>query len=120
LKEGRDVILLPSSTYSAEGFSAEDISVFTQRLMGQLTVNVLEKVEISGLFLSGGDTAVCCFENADALGSRIESEIALGIPLMRLIGGRYDGLKVVTKAGAFGNEDAIFYGFRKLKERERC
>jgi len=35
---------------------------------------------------------------------------------MKLVGGSFDGLKVVTKAGAFGGEDAITYSIRKLKE----
>jgi uncharacterized protein YgbK (DUF1537 family) len=128
LKEGKDVILLASSTYSEEeyrkteesarrsGLSAGAMSAFTQNLMGKLALRLLEGAKISGLFLSGGDTAVSCFENAGALGSSIITEIAVGIPLMRLIGGSYEGLKVVTKAGAFGKEDAVFYGLRKLRE----
>ena len=128
LKEGKDVVLLASSTYSEDeyrkaedsarrrGLSIEAMSAFTQSLMGSLALQVLEGAEISGLFLSGGDTAMSCFENAGALGSRIITEIAVGIPLMRLVGGRYEGLKVVTKAGAFGKEDAVFYGLRKLRE----
>ena len=128
LKEGKDVILLSSSTYSAEeyqkseesarraGFSTDAMSVFTQNLMGQIALLILENVKISGLFLSGGDTAISCFEKAGAIGSAITGEIAVGIPLMRLIGGKHDGLKVVTKAGAFGKEDAVFYGLRKLRE----
>jgi uncharacterized protein YgbK (DUF1537 family) len=130
LKEGKDVILLASSTYSEDeyrkaedsarcsGLSGGAMSAFTQSLMGNLALRVLEGAEISGLFLSGGDTAMSCFENAGALGSSIITEIAAGIPLMRLIGGRYEGLKVVTKAGAFGKEDAVFYGLRKLREAE--
>lgn len=128
LKEGKDAILLSSSAYSGEehqkteesarraGLSAEEMSAFTQKVMGQITARVLGEVKVSGLFLSGGDTAISCFESAGALGSSIVTEIALGIPLTRLVGGRHDGLKVVTKAGAFGGEDAIFYGLRKLRE----
>ena len=128
LKEGKDVILLSSSTYSAEeyqkaeegarraGLSTEAMSNFTQGLIGQITMLILKGAEISGLFLSGGDTAVSCFEKAGAAGSEIVTEIATGIPLMLLAGGKYEGLKVVTKAGAFGKEDAIFYGLRKLRE----
>jgi uncharacterized protein YgbK (DUF1537 family) len=128
LKEGKDVVLLASSTYSEDeyrkaedsarrcGLSAGAMSAFTQSLMGNLALRVLEGAKISGLFLSGGDTAISCFEHAGALGSRIITEIAAGIPLMRLTGGRYEGLKVVTKAGAFGKEDAVWYGLRKLRE----
>ena len=36
--------------------------------------------------------------------------------MMRLMGGRADGLKMVTKAGAFGSPDAIKHAFRKLKD----
>jgi len=35
------------------------------------------------------------------------SEVAPGIPLGELRGGDAHGLKVVTKAGAFGAEDAL-------------
>jgi uncharacterized protein YgbK (DUF1537 family) len=35
------------------------------------------------------------------------SEVAPGIPFCRLSSGIYAGLKVVTKAGAFGDEQAI-------------
>ena len=128
IKEGRDAILLSSSTYSAEeyekteesarlaGLSAEDMSAYTQKTMGLIAALVLEQVKVSGLFLSGGDTAMSCFESLGAKGSSIDSEAALGIPLMRLLGGKYESLKVVTKAGAFGKEDAVFFALRKLRE----
>ncbi|MCL2381293.1 MAG: four-carbon acid sugar kinase family protein [Treponema sp.] len=128
LKEGKDVILLSSSTYSEDerqkneesarraGLSTEEMSDFTQRMIGRIAVMVLDGAVVSGLFLSGGDTAMSCFECAGALGSSIVTEIAVGIPLMRLIGGKHEGLKVVTKAGAFGREDAVFYALRKLRE----
>ena len=128
LKEGKDVILLSSSTYSREeyrkteesarraGLSTEEMSTFTQKMMGQIAAGVLGEAEVSGLFLSGGDTAMSCFESIGALGSSIVTELSQGIPLMRLIGGRYDGLKAATKAGAFGGEDAVFYALRKLRE----
>ena len=134
LKAGRDALLISSSTYSVEeyqkteesarraGVSAEDMSDFTQELIGKIALMVLEGVcdpvctGVSGLFLSGGDTAMSCFEKIEAMGSNIVTEIAIGIPLMQLAGGKYEGLKVVSKAGAFGREDAIFYSIRKLRE----
>ena len=129
IKNGKDVILLFSSVYSTEeyskteerarlsGFSPEAMSVFAQKTIGGITVLILEKAEVSGLFLSGGDTTVSCLEGAGAMGSEIEAEIAAGMPLVKLMGGKYDGLKVITKAGAFGKEDAISFGLRKLRER---
>jgi uncharacterized protein YgbK (DUF1537 family) len=128
LKQGRDVILLSSSTYDENerlknegsareaGLSTEDMSAFTQKTIGEIAVQVLDGATISGLFLSGGDTAMSCFECAGAIGSSIVTEISVGIPLMHLLGGKYDGMKVITKAGAFGKEDAVFYAMRKLRE----
>jgi uncharacterized protein YgbK (DUF1537 family) len=128
LKSGKDTMLLSSSTYSAaeyqksekaaagQGLSAEAMSAYTQKIMGQLSAAVLQEVSVSGLFLAGGDTAMGFFDISGASGSSIITEIAIGIPMMHLRGGTHDGLKIVTKAGAFGKEDAIFYALRKLRE----
>lgn len=128
LKEGKDVILLSSASYDPEeyaktietgnnrGMSNEYISLFTQNLMGDMSKRILEKSKVSGVFLTGGDTAIGFFDKVESLGSSIVGEIGIGIPLMKLVGGSFEGLKVVTKAGAFGKEDAITYAVRKLKE----
>ena len=128
LKEGKDTMLLTSSAYDYEeynktneagekrGISNEDISVFTQNLIGDISKRVLEKTEVSGVFLTGGDTAIGFFEKVESLGSSILQEIAFGIPMMKLVGGPFEGLKIVTKAGAFGKDDVITYAHRKLKE----
>lgn len=128
LKEGKDVILLPSSSYDIEeyiksneigskaGMSREEISNFINMLIGSISKNILKKVEVSGIFITGGETAIGFFKEVESLGSSIIQEIAVGIPLMKLVGGPFEGLKVITKAGAFGGEDAITYSMRKLKE----
>jgi uncharacterized protein YgbK (DUF1537 family) len=130
LKEGKDVILHSASTYSVEelkksndvavrqNMAIEKLSLLTQKTMGQLTEPILKGAAISGLFLTGGDTAISFFGEAGSSGSSITTEIAVGIPLMRLRGGKFEGLRIITKAGAFGNEDAIFYGLRKLREAD--
>ena len=65
---------------------------------------------------TGGDTALGLLEALGADGSEILSEVSVGIPMMRVIGGQAAGVKMVTKAGAFGTQDAISNAFRKLKE----
>lgn len=128
LKEGKDTMILSSASYDYEeyiktdqtgeklGMSKEDVSVFTQYLIGNISERILEEVEISGTFLTGGDTAIGFFNKVGSLGSSILSEIAVGVPMMRLVGGPFEGLKVITKAGAFGQKDVIIYAARKLKE----
>lgn len=47
-------------------------------------------------------------------GLEIVQEVLAGIPLMKMIGGAYPGLRIITKAGAFGQADAIYFSLRKL------
>ena len=128
LQEGKDAILASSaSSNRAEldrsvavgeklNMTREQVSGYTQMVMGRMTKAILEQTPISGMFLTGGDTALGFFMEARSLGSSSVTEIAVGIPMMRLSGGPLAGLKVVTKAGAFGKEDAITFALRKLKE----
>ena len=130
LAEGRDTILLSSASYDRreimrsveagkeKGMQLPDIGDYTQNVLGEIAVEVLKMARVSGVFLTGGDTAIGFLQKAKANGSYILEEIAVGIPKMEIIGGFFDGLPVVTKAGAFGKDDAIVYGMRKLKEKE--
>ena len=85
-------------------------------IIGHLALQVLNQVPVSGVFLTGGDTALGMLANIEADGSEILSEIRVGIPLVRVKGGSFEGLKLVTKAGAFGEDDAVAFALRKLKE----
>jgi len=137
LKNNKDIVLLPSSVYSIDefykteeaalrsGLDSAEMSVFTQHLIGSIAVNILEKISmegrsssigLSGIFLSGGDTAMAFMDRAEASGTEMLCEMAAGIPIMHLAGGKFDGLSVITKAGSFGNEDAVFQAIRKLGE----
>ena len=55
------------------------------------------------LIVSGGETLRGICEALSATGLLVEGEVAPGIPVSRLTGGRWDGLRVVSKSGAFGD-----------------
>ncbi|MCL2852397.1 MAG: four-carbon acid sugar kinase family protein [Defluviitaleaceae bacterium] len=124
----RDIIIVSAATYeraeiekiaaagSARGMSRHDISQIVQKYMGRIMSGVLERSQVSGIFVTGGDTAMGFMNEVGASGLRIVSEVLIGIPLMRIVGGKYDNMKVITKAGAFGQSDALFFCMRKLKE----
>ena len=128
LHSGKDLII--TSAYDFEDYektmyvaktlsmSKEEISSITQNILGKIGKKIIEEVNISGLFITGGDTAIGFIKNTNATGSFIIEEITTGIPLMKLRGGVFDGIKVVTKAGGFGNEEAIYYSIAKLKEEK--
>lgn len=128
LLSGRDTMLVSSSTLSRgeldasraegerQGMTLAEVSDYVRYTMGDMAAQVLGQCELSGVFVTGGDTALGLLESLGAAGSEILSEVSVGIPMMRLIGGRAEGVKMVTKAGAFGSPDAIKHAFRKLKD----
>ena len=79
--------------------------------LGHIALAALEKsnVDIGDLavILTGGDTAMSFFDLLGADGVEIEGEILKGIVTGHLIGGKWNNLTVVTKAGAFGMENAL-------------
>jgi uncharacterized protein YgbK (DUF1537 family) len=56
------------------------------------------------LLVTGGETAlsVCLSVGADHL--EVEGALAQGIPVSRIVGGIWDGVQMVSKSGAFGDE----------------
>lgn len=129
LKLGKDTILLTDTAYDRElielsqeageekGLDLTEIGDEMRSLLGKAAREVLDEAEVSGVYLSGGDTALGVMMNIEADGSEILSEILVGIPMIRVMGGRYEGLKLVTKAGAFGTVDAAAFALRKIKEK---
>jgi len=94
-----------SGTYrpSAPSWSPNDVVSG----LGEVTKRALKDLHVGGLFLSGGDTAWRVLEALECRGICLEAEILPGMPYGRTMGGRHEGLSVITKAGAFGEEDAL-------------
>jgi len=85
-------------------------SMITESL-GRITASVLERSHFDAqdvaLVLFGGDTALSVLDHLKTDGIEIEGEIMKGIMIGRLIGGMWDGLRMVTKAGGFGKVKAL-------------
>jgi len=69
----------------------------------------LSKVDVHDLtvILTGGDTAQSIINVLGNERIEIEGELLGGIVKGHLIGGNWEGLTIITKAGAFGKEDAL-------------
>jgi uncharacterized protein YgbK (DUF1537 family) len=126
VKAGRDVVIV-------SGFSDEIVAKTKERgsslrLSGQQTAEAIASAlgeicrqialnaKLGGLVLTGGDTAVSCCSLLSAKGIIVTKEVAPAIPLGMLKSGPCDGLRVVTKAGAFGAEDALCKAVDCLKQ----
>ena len=128
LKSGEALAVVSSASYdraeleaslaagAEQGMGRDEVAEFTGNAISDVAADILDAVKVSGLFLSGGDTAIHFIDAVKATGAEIVFELTVGIPMMRLSGGRFDGLKVITKAGAFGTEEVLPNIMRKLAE----
>ncbi|MDI7277974.1 MAG: nucleotide-binding domain containing protein, partial [Anaerolineae bacterium] len=72
-------------------------------LLAEVVSKALAAVRPGALVLSGGDVAVAVCGGLGAAGIVVEGELEPGVPFGRLVGGTCDGLRLVTKAGGFGD-----------------
>lgn len=89
------------------------------RTLGLFVAEVLRGKSPASLFLSGGDTASAVLEAIGARGIRLQGEIVPGMPQGTLLGGPMEGLPAVTKAGAFGQRDALVALHEYWSKRDR-
>jgi uncharacterized protein YgbK (DUF1537 family) len=85
------------------------------RHLGEVAARLATSRALSGLVLTGGAVA---FSVCRALGIariEIETELAPGVPSGKVLGGSLDGLRLVTKAGGFGDADTLVVGIQYLR-----
>ncbi|ASO19277.1 uncharacterized protein YgbK (DUF1537 family) [Actinoalloteichus hoggarensis] len=83
-----------------------DATIIASRL-AELTAEVIDRHPVGGLVLTGGDGARAVLDVLGATGLRLLDEVVPGVPRGTILGGRAEGLSVVTKAGGFGDEDVL-------------
>lgn len=75
-----------------------------QRLIARTFGDCLAQLPRPGtLFASGGETLRALLAPLGARALRVEQEILPGVPLSTLVGGRWSGLPILSKSGAFGD-----------------
>ncbi|NLN17306.1 MAG: four-carbon acid sugar kinase family protein [Firmicutes bacterium] len=120
LRHGSDVILAMAGTVqgnaAAPAVDPAELSRLIAAGLGEVAAQiVLGGPAISGLILTGGDTALAVCRRLKAPGLSIGDEVLPGIPYSRLLNGEAPGTKVVTKAGAFGDREALIVAIDYLK-----
>lgn len=83
---------------------SETIAVF----LGEIAGEIIQCTGINGILLTGGDTAYKTAKSLKASGFTIHNEIEHGIPFGYFQEEKYRNVIIVTKAGGFGQDDAIF------------
>ena len=97
--------------WTGNGNGGADIPQRIAGVMADVTLAALREARVDAdllaLILTGGDTAMGVLQLLDDEGIELEEELLEGIVRGNLRGGPWDGLTIVTKAGAFGKEDAL-------------
>lgn len=96
------------------GLSNAEISEKIASALGKIAYITAEE-EIAGIILTGGAIATAALKTMGAIGVKVLNEIMPGIPIGRIIGSKFNGLKIITKAGAFGDQDALSNSIRQIK-----
>lgn len=128
LKKGEDVILTLSSALDRTiyqrslfvgrelGMSDSMIGKVIKERLSEIALAIIEKSGVRNLYLSGGETAFSLMEMLGITEVKIVGEVAVGIPITLVLDGPYKGVRIVTKAGGFGEAEAITYSLRRLGE----
>ena len=85
------------------------VSLQVSEYLGRLALQIVRECPqpVRALILTGGDTSLSVFRHLGISQVRLIDEILPGIPYSQVVDGEFDGLNIVTKAGAFGNEKAL-------------
>jgi uncharacterized protein YgbK (DUF1537 family) len=111
LSRGVTILKTPSEILHSSDSVGLPVPRRTTKVMATVVLLALEASKVEprdlALILTGGETAQDVINALKSEGTVIEGELLDGIVRGHLIGGNWNGLTVVTKAGAFGKEDAL-------------
>ena len=94
------------------GFRGLEIEI--KNFLGELTSKIIKNSYVRNLILTGGDVALGVCKELNIYNMNILDELLPGIPLAIANYKNYN-LNIVTKAGGFGKEDALYNLINKLK-----
>jgi len=100
------------------GLSGARIADAVSEGLRRVLVDALARTPVRGLMVTGGSTALKLLEGVSGEGIEVFKEIEPGVPLGRIVGGKMDGTRVITKAGGFGSLDVFCIGIQAMKREE--
>jgi D-threonate/D-erythronate kinase len=96
---------------------ADDVSEIIASFLGEIGSEIIHTIKINGILMTGGETAIKTVLALKISGTNIINEIDPGIPFGHFIEEDYKNITVVTKAGSFGSEEAIYKVLTFLKKK---
>lgn len=122
-KEKRNLLIqtpgTPFSLNSKSGVTITDsLSSSIGQLLGIMVARLLKNIRISGLILTGGSIAAEVIDQLDGKGIILVKGLSPVVPVGRLTGGPYDGLRVITKGGGVGDKDILVRAVNYLRNNQ--
>lgn len=97
-----------------------ELGLVIRNFLGELVRRILDKTSTNTLILTGGDTAIGVCEKLGIFQLTILDELLPGIPLSLGSLKTHGEVNIVTKAGGFGEEDALYVVFDKLVHQRKA
>jgi uncharacterized protein YgbK (DUF1537 family) len=98
------------------GLTRIRVSETIASFLGEIARYVIREIKINGVLLTGGDIAIKAAQCLNISGTIIQDEIVPGVPYGYFVDEPYKNIIIVSKAGGFGKEDAIFQVLNFLKK----
>jgi len=127
--EGKDIAIRSARTRELidyardlgkrQGLGSIEVSEKIARFLGKAAKEICSGLAPGGIMLTGGDVAIKSAEVMKISGILIKDEILPGVPFGYFMSEQYGHIPVVTKAGAFGKEDAVVKIIEFLKGRDK-
>ncbi|SHM91316.1 Uncharacterized conserved protein YgbK, DUF1537 family [Caldanaerovirga acetigignens] len=88
--------------------TADFLSIRINSALAQIAKKVLEKgiPNLKGVYITGGDMTVAFCQEVGALAVEVSGDVLPLAAYGTLVGGDFDGLKIVTKGGLVGNTES--------------
>jgi len=102
----------------SSGLSAEELSETINNSIAEIAEGILaDNRDIAGLYTCGGDISVAVCNRLEAYALDLRAEVVPLASFGELKGGRFDGMKFVTKGGMVGDENALVACIDYLREK---
>lgn len=118
LEGGQNLVIRPDVKYhpkkavetimAKHGVSFREVELAIRGFLGRLTAKIMDRYPLKNIILVGGDIAVGVCLALQIQSLRILDELLPGVPISVGESTKFSGLRIVTKAGAFGEEDTLY------------
>ena len=92
---------------ASKGFDVAATAKIVAQALGEVVDSFFRKVPEASVIASGGDIARAILEEWGCSSLEITAEAAPGLPICLTRNGKYPHTQLITKAGGFGNPDAL-------------